>query len=107
MSKKSNLKEVYQGRVYPMRLESEQLILVRKNLAFKLIYEVFLRETNESIGTCHVMEKVDYKAKSKNKQKGSECKSENEKFVVCEYVAKSNKLIKRLGDIQKLIRERF
>ena len=107
MSQKLNVKEVYWGRSYPMRLENEQLVLVRKNSAYKLIYEAFLQENNESIGTCHVMEKVDYKAKCKNKPKGSECKAENEKFVVLEYVAKSNKLRKRLSDIQKLIRERI
>ena len=107
MSRQPQLKEVYQGRVYPMTMENEQLVLVRKNSGFRLIYEVFLKETNESIGTCHVKEKVGYKAKCKNKPKGSEFKSENEKFIVCEYVAKSNKLKKRLEDIQKLIRERF
>ena len=106
-TKQPMLKDAYHGRVYPMILENEQLRLVRKNSGFKLIYEVFLKETDEVIGTCRVMEKVNYKVKDKDKTKGSGFKPENEKFVVREYVAKCNKLKKRLGDIQKLIREKI
>ena len=78
-----------------MRLENEQLYLVKKGYAHKLIYEVFFQETGESIGTCHVLEIVGKK------------KDEQKIFVVQEFVAKSPKLKKRLKDIEKLVRDNF
>ena len=104
---KHTLNEVYWGRSYPKRLEDDNLILTRSNWGFKLIYSVYLKQTGEDLGTCHVMEKAGYTPKCKCNETSATCKCENKKYTVVELSAKSDKLIKRLEDIQKLVRERF
>ena len=105
---KKLLKDVYWGRKYPMHMENEQLYLVRKNWGFKLIYEVFLKETNESLGNCIVKERVNkIQTKCNNSNNCSKCKCRNMKYVVEELTSRSHQLKKRLRDIQIMIYESF
>lgn len=105
---KKLLKDVYWGRTYPMHMENEHLYLVRKNWGFKLIYEVFSKETNESLGNCIVKEMVNkIQPKCKNLRNCSNCKCKNMNYVVEELASKSPQLKKRLRDIQIMIYESF
>lgn len=105
---KKLLQDVYWGRKYPMYMENEQLYLVRKNWKFKLIYDVFSKETNEFLGNCIVKEMVNkIQPKCKNSKNCTNCKCRNMKYVVEELTSRSPQLKKRLRDIQIMIYESF
>lgn len=99
------LQEVEWGRNYPHRIEKGNYILKRKNWGFRLIYDVYLAETGEYLGTCHVMQKANFEHKCKCTEKCSTCKCENKKFVVKELVSKLKKLERHLERIEAIIRE--
>ena len=100
------LKNVSWKRIYPMRMESDELVLIRRGYMFELIYEVFLSKTNESLGTVSVKENVSLKAQ-KNRTECSKYKLENMKYVVLERFSRTELLKKRIKDIQDIIYENF
>lgn len=57
------LRDVDWNRSYPMRMESERFIAVRKNWGFRLIYDVYIKQSETILlGTCIV--KLSQKKKS-------------------------------------------
>lgn len=87
------LREVKWSRSYPNRIENEKYFLERRSWGWRLIYAVYLKQENENIflGTCHVFER--------------EPKKNESIYVVKELNAKLPLMIKRIKEIEDLIRK--
>lgn len=97
--RKVQLQDVNWKQSYPRKIEGEDLRLEQRTWGRRLIYEVFQKGTEESLGTCQVFLK-NGEASHKHANRGSECKCQN--FVVREQVG-TPKLIARLEKIQNLV----
>ena len=83
------LKDVPWGRRYPNEFENEKFRVSRRGLGFQLLYRVYLKSTSGE----------------EEEDLGSICikvKDSDTDFVVVEYVSKSDKLRRKLPEIQKL-----
>lgn len=111
------LKEVNWRKKYPLEIRGGEMLLKRKNWGFRLIYDVYLKEKEgyRLIGPCHVFEKTESESRvvfpceepgsgfCPRRMRGLGSCS-NDKFVVKELV-NSPEVVKRLEDIQILIRK--
>lgn len=99
---KSKLKDVRWNRRYPKEIENGEIRLEQRTWGRRLIYEVFVCETGESLGNCQVFEKE--RCNKKGHEACKACVFMKAMYVVREHVAKSPELEKRLPTIQNLIR---
>lgn len=89
---RTQLKDVPWNQSYPGEFENEKFRFSRRGLGFRLLYRVYLKSTSgdeEDIGSVCI-----------------EVKDSDTDFVVTEFVAKSDKLRRKIPELQKLV-ERF